>query len=64
MMTNKTILEDVIEVRRKYRDIIDRTQFSNKAVYDLQLLGRVVNDLTDIIIAEQQRKSKEGGTHG
>lgn len=55
MMRDKTVLENVIEMRRKYKTELDNLPQSSMNTIRRQLLSRVVNDLTDILCADQER---------
>ena len=58
MMRDKTVLENVIEMRSKYKEELDGLPQSSMNTIRRQLLSRVVNDLTDILCADQERSRK------
>lgn len=55
-MSEKTITEKIIKLRQKYKAEYDSYSFANVNSIRKQLLGRFVNDLTDVITSE----GKEG----
>lgn len=59
MMKDKTVLENVIEMRGKYKAELDNLQHSSMNTVRRQLLSRFVNDLTDILCADQERSRNE-----
>lgn len=63
MMRDKTVLENVIEMRSKYKAELDGLPQSSMNTIRRQLLSRVVNDLTDILCADQERRSDDAETN-
>lgn len=57
-MSNRSITEKVIELRQKYKAEYDECPLSANKTVRKQLLGRFLNDLTDIITSEEKEGIK------
>lgn len=55
-MSEKSITEKIIKLRQKYKEEYDSYSFATVNTLRKQLLGRFLNDLTDIITSEGKER--------
>lgn len=53
-MSEKSITEKIIKLRQKYKAEYDSFSFAPVNSIRKQLLGRIVNDLTDVLSSERK----------
>lgn len=56
-MSEKSITEKIIKLRQKYKAEYDSYSFATVNSIRKQLLGRFLNDLTDIITSEGKERN-------